>query len=174
MTATLDTSLALLAEVTGAVESARSMPMSASCVVNRTEVLALLEDLRESLPAELHRAREVLGDREGVVEDGRLEAAQVVEQAREERRRLLSDTDIVQEAQREAGLLVEQARRQAEDMRAEVEDYVDAKLANFEVVLAKTMEAVERGRQKLSGRQEVDALRQGALDEDDARADSRA
>ena len=44
-------------------------------------------------------------------------------------------------------------------MRAEVEDYVDAKLANFEIVLTKTLRAVERGRQKLSGAHELDALR---------------
>jgi hypothetical protein len=44
-------------------------------------------------------------------------------------------------------------------MRLEVEDYVDAKLANFEIVLTKTLSAVERGRQKLSGRHELEALR---------------
>ena len=37
-------------------------------------------------------------------------------------------------------------------MRAEVDDYVDTKLANFEVVLDKTLTAVRRGRDKLSGR----------------------
>ena len=37
-------------------------------------------------------------------------------------------------------------------MRAEVDDYVDTKLANFEVVLDKTLSAVHRGREKLRGR----------------------
>ena len=37
-------------------------------------------------------------------------------------------------------------------MRAEVDDYVDTKLANFEVVLDKTLAAVSRGRDKLRGR----------------------
>ena len=37
-------------------------------------------------------------------------------------------------------------------MRAEVDDYVDTKLANFEVVLDKTLAAVNRGRDKLRGR----------------------
>jgi hypothetical protein len=44
------------------------------------------------------------------------------------------------------------ARTQAEAMRLQTEDYVDAKLANFEVVLHKTLSAVERGREKLRGR----------------------
>jgi hypothetical protein len=44
-------------------------------------------------------------------------------------------------------------------MRMEVDDYVDAKLANFEVILRKTLAAVEHGRDKISGRQdELEAL----------------
>ena len=43
----------------------------------------------------------------------------------------------------------------------EVEDYVDAKLANFEIVLSKTLSAVERGREKLSGRHELERLGTG-------------
>ena len=37
-------------------------------------------------------------------------------------------------------------------MRNEVDDYVDAKLANFEIILHKTLNAVEHGRDKINGR----------------------
>ena len=63
--------------------------------------------------------------------------------------------------------MLEEARQSAEAMRVEVEDYVDAKLANFEIVLTKTLSAVERGRQKLSGRHELEQLAQHAEDEVD-------
>jgi hypothetical protein len=43
-------------------------------------------------------------------------------------------------------------------MRREVDDYVDTKLANFEVVLTRTLGAVERGRDKLRDRRETDEL----------------
>jgi hypothetical protein len=43
-------------------------------------------------------------------------------------------------------------------MQREVDDYIDGKLANFEVVLAKVLTAVERGRDKLRGRHELDDL----------------
>jgi hypothetical protein len=49
-------------------------------------------------------------------------------------------------------------------MRLEAEDYVDAKLANFEVVLHKTLTAVERGRERLRGRLDVDALNEAELE----------
>ena len=147
-----------LAELTELVEGARAMPMSASCVVNRADVLGLLADLEALLPETISQAQEVLGDRESVVQEGRREAEKIIAAARAERRRLVEATDVHQEAVAEAERVLEEARQSAEAMRLEVEDYVDAKLANFEIVLTKTLSAVERGRQKLSGRHELEQL----------------
>jgi len=147
-----------IAELAALVEEARSMPLSASCVVNRDEVLSRLRELDALLPETITRAQEVLGDKAGVVEEGRREAAQIIAAAHEERQRLVEQTEVHREAAAEAARLLEEARESAEAMRAEVEDYVDAKLANFEIVLTKTLSAVERGRQKLSGRHELEAL----------------
>jgi len=150
----------VLDELTEVVGQARSMPMSASCVVNRAEVLGLVEELRSRLPDALGKAQDVLGDRAGVVDDGHREAERVLAGAQAERRRMLAQTDVVKVARGEADAILQEAHEQAEAMRAEVEDYVDAKLANFEIVLTKTLEAVERGRHKLSGAHELDALRE--------------
>lgn len=153
---------AKLTETIGLIEGARAMPMSASCVVNRADLLGLLSDLESLLPDTISRAREVLGDKQGVVDEGRREAEQIIAAAKAERRRLIEATDVHAEASSEAERLLEEARISAEAMRAEVEDYVDAKLANFEIVLSKTLSAVERGRQKLSGRHELEALGDGS------------
>ncbi|MCA1710673.1 MAG: hypothetical protein LC789_03120 [Actinobacteria bacterium] len=144
-----------LADIRGAVESARAMPMSASCVVNRPELLALLDELRELLPEAMSQAQTVLSDKDVVVEEGRLEAERIVAAAHEERARMLSDYEVYAVAAEEAERLVAEAQASAEQMRSEVERYVDAKLANFEIVLAKTLRAVERGRARLGGADEL-------------------
>lgn len=151
---------AKLDEITAVVEGARAMPMSASCIVNRGELLAILDDLREMLPAELSEAAGLLRERAAVVDEGRAEAERIIEEARAERTRMLAKTEVVREATKEADRIVEAARADAERMRLEVDDYVDGKLANFEVVLHKTLAAVERGRAKLGGQHELHALRE--------------
>jgi hypothetical protein len=148
----------LLERLTETVEQARAVPMSASCVVNRAEVLELLAQLRSRLPQELSRASAVLEDREAVLAEGRAEVDAMLDAAREERARVLAGGDLVREAQAEATRLLEDARAAAEATRVEVDDYCDAKLANFEIVLTKTLAAVQRGRDKLSGRHELDSL----------------
>ena len=134
------------------------MPMSASCLVNRDDLLGLLRDLESLLPETISQAQELLGDKQGVVEEGRREAEEIAGRrpgrappaARGDRR--------LRGGAHRGRPLLDEARTSAESMRVEVEDYVDAKLANFEIVLTKTLSAVERGRQKLSGRHELEAL----------------
>lgn len=137
--------------IVAAVENARSMPMSASCVVNRAELVGLLQDLRSALPAELAHAQSVMADHEQVVADAQAQAEQIIQGAHSERGSLISDTEVVRRAQAEADRILAEARTEVQTKRVEADDYVDSKLANFEVVLTKTLGAVGRGRQKLRG-----------------------
>ncbi|WP_130796131.1 ATP synthase F0 subunit B [Streptomyces otsuchiensis] len=141
-----------LDEIVAAVESAKSMPMSASCVINRSDLLGRLDEVREALPGSLAQAQELLGGREQVVAQAQQEAQRIVEAARTERGSLVDSTEVVQRAQAEATRIVTEARREADSVREEADDYVDSKLANFEVVLGKTISSVDRGRTKLLGR----------------------
>ncbi|MGW2374870.1 ATP synthase F0 subunit B [Kitasatospora sp. NPDC001683] len=138
-------------EIVAAVENARSMPMSASCVVNRAELIGLLNDLKAALPAELAQAQSVMADHEQVVADAQAEADRIIQGAHAERGSLISDTEVVRRAQAEADRILAEARAEVDTQRAEADDYVDSKLANFEVVLTKTLGAVGRGRTKLRG-----------------------
>ncbi|MDI5966910.1 ATP synthase F0 subunit B [Streptantibioticus silvisoli] len=141
-----------LDEIVAAVEGARSMPMSASCVINRADLLALLTEVRGALPESLAEARAMLGDREQVVAEAQAEAERIIESAHQHRGSLVSDTEVARRSQEEADRILTEARREAEEIRVEADDYVDSKLANFEVVLTKTIGSVDRGREKLLGR----------------------
>ena len=158
---------AKLAELTSIVESAKAMPLSASCIVNRTEVLETLDQVREMLPDQLREAQWVIKDRDEVIAEGRREAERIIAEAQVERERLVSRTEVMQTATREATRVTEEARLAAQTMRVEAEEYVDTKLANFEVVLHKTLRSVERGRDKLRGRHELDALRSAEPEDDE-------
>ncbi|SHM69959.1 ATP synthase F0 subunit B [Actinacidiphila paucisporea] len=141
-----------LDEIAATVANARSMPMSASCVVNRAELLAMLDEVSAALPDSLAQAEDLLGDREQMVEQARAEARRIIESAHAERGSLVSETHVARQSKDEADRIVAEARREADEIRAEADDYVDSKLANFEVVLTKTIGSVDRGREKLLGR----------------------
>ena len=134
------------------------MPMSASAVVNRGELLELLDGLKAALGDAFSQADQVLRERDDVIERGRQDAEQILADARNERDQLVSDTELFRGAQRKADDLLAEAQAEAEELRKETDDYVDSKLANFEIVLERTMEAVRRGRERLAGRSALDSL----------------
>ncbi|MEY9847095.1 cell division initiation protein [Streptacidiphilus sp. MAP5-3] len=138
-----------LDEITQLVEGARSMPMSASIVVNKADLTVMLAELRESLPNELAQAQQTVERGDQVVEDARREAERVVAAAHEERQQLINGTELMMRAQSEADRVLAEARAESDEQRREADDYVDSKLANFEVVLTKTLGAIGRGRAKL-------------------------
>jgi cell division septum initiation protein DivIVA len=149
---------AKLDELRRTLEEARSMPMSASVVVNRSEVLALVDEVRAAMAAAFSESQQVVAAKEAVIDEGRHEAEQIVADAHNERDRLISDTDVYRVAKRQADDVLQKAHAEAEELRKETDDYVDAKLANFEITLERTMEAVKRGRERLAGRTELDSL----------------
>jgi F0F1-type ATP synthase membrane subunit b/b' len=140
-----------LGEVRATVEAARSMPMSSSVVVNRAELLELLDRLQTAIESGFSQAQEVLGDRDAVVASGHAEAQEIVRNAHAEREKLVSDTDVYRLAQERAEEIRAEAEREATGLREEADEYVEAKLANFELALERTLEAVKRGRAWLSG-----------------------
>jgi cell division septum initiation protein DivIVA len=148
----------LLRQLDEGIRSARNMPLSSSALIDRKEVLDMIELLKRSLPEEIARARAIIRDRDEVIERARAQAERVLERAQVEREQLLSRTEIVQAASREADRMVAEAEAVSRRIKAEAESYVEGKLATFEVVLQKTLAAVERGRARLGGRLEHEDL----------------
>jgi cell division septum initiation protein DivIVA len=157
------------------VREAKSMPLSSSALVNREEVLQLLEEMRAAIPEEIKRARWVVRDREELLAKARAEADQIVARAREQQLQMASREAVVQRAKEEAERILADAEEHARRMRLEAEDYVDAKLAQFEIALQqvqeqlgettrsllRTLERVEVGRQRLRGAAPAEDLARG-------------
>lgn len=157
-------SIAKLSSAITMVEEARSVPLSASCVVHRAELLDILDEARNLLPQDFAKAQNLLVARDAIVEEGRQSAEQLVAMAREEVARMVEQTAIVQAARDESQRVLDEARTMAERERQEVENYIDSRLATLEVILNKTMDAVSRGRERLAGADDKDVLSQLAND----------
>jgi F0F1-type ATP synthase membrane subunit b/b' len=138
-----------LDELTVLIEDAKAVPLSASCMVNRAQVLDLIEEIRQLLPESVARADELLADREAVVQDGRREADRILERARSEADRMVSEHEVYLAAVAESQALRSDVSDETMRMRTETDDYIDAKLAGFEITLEKTLQTVERGRERL-------------------------
>ena len=141
-----------------AVEEARSVPLSASCVINRSELLQLLDKIKVSFPNDLAKAIAIQRDKENILEDAHEQADAIIEQAREEVARLVEQTTIVGSARKEANRILAEANTDGEKSREEIDAYIDSRLATLEVILNKTLDVISKGRDKLDGFETKHAL----------------
>jgi cell division septum initiation protein DivIVA len=146
-----------LARLRTTIEQARSMPMSSSAVVSRGDVLDLIGQV-ESLVARLKAERAPGTGLNATYAEAQAAADRVLAEAHEERRRLIESNAVHIAAQSQADMMLRQAHEESEGLRRETDEYVDQKLANFEITLNKTLDAVARGRARLEGHTELEEL----------------
>ena len=139
----------LLRELREIIDTARTMPMSSSVLVNREETLELVDDALAALPEELRHARWLIKEREEYLVQARRDAEDIVEAGRVQAERMVERTEVAREARRVAQQVVAHAESDSRRLRHEAEDYIDQKLAAFEVVLERTMATVQKGREQL-------------------------
>jgi hypothetical protein len=122
--------------------TAKSMPLSSSVLINREELLEMIQEMREALPEEIKQARWVVKDREQLLAKARRDAEGLIQQALAQQAKLVATEEVVKESQLEAERIVNDAREEARQIRLEGEDYMDQKLAAFEATLTRTMEQI--------------------------------
>ena len=139
------------------VEGARGVPLSDSCVVNRTLALELLEAVRALMPASLRDAATILADRDDVLEDAAREAQARVTAATEE------SEGKVEAARQESDALLAAARADAEKV-----------LADAQADAARTVERARAEADRLVGADSVrlEAERQAKSLAEEAHADA--
>ena len=140
------------------IEEARSVPLSASCVINRSEMLQLLDKIKVSFPNDLAKAISIQREKENILEQAHVQAESVIQQAREEVARMVEQTTIVSSARKEAAKILADAKSDCEEDREEIEEYIDSRLANLEVILNKTLDVISKGRDNLNGVETKHAL----------------
>jgi cell division septum initiation protein DivIVA len=155
-----------LDEIITMVETAKGKALSGSAaVIDRAALLGALEELRQLLPAEMSEARSLLRERDDLQADSRAqadvllgkahaEADRLAAAARAARDRMLTESALIAEAQRVAAEITQDAEAEAQRMREQTDDYVDASLARFEQLLAGSLETVTRGRARVAASRE--------------------
>ncbi len=139
----------LIGQAMTVVTQAKAMPLSASVLVSREELLDILQRALDRLPDDLRQARWLLREREEFLAERTREAENLMEEVKVQAERMVSRTEIVRQANLVAQRILDAANDEARRMRHEAEDYCDQKLAGMEIVLERIARTVQAGRAKL-------------------------
>jgi cell division septum initiation protein DivIVA len=162
----------LLRRLLDVVASARPVPLSTSAMINKDEIIGLVEEALASFPHEVKESRWLLKERDAYLAKAESEASEVLAAAKARSARMIDRSELVRGAEVRARQIVEHADADARRLRLEVEDYCDQKLGSFEIVLERTMRLVTAGREKLQLRSRNEQPNGQADGDDGADADA--
>ena len=149
--------LVLIDKLDDLVHNARPVPLTDQVRVDREEIYDILDQMRATIPEEIKQARWIVKERQEMLAEAKREAERIVKEAREQQQRLVATAEITPQAERAAEEIVEEAREREREIRLGAEDYADEILNTLEVNLQKFLAAVQRGRDRLAGRDEEPA-----------------
>lgn len=136
------------------IEQAKSVPMSASCLVNRTETVNAVHAIIASLEDEIAQARRDSGIEK--IEDAHSEAARIVAEAQRKADELVGFEQVHTAAVKQAERLSLTTRSDTDALKREADAYVDQRMAELEASMSKTLNQVKTMRARLSERSNLD------------------
>jgi len=146
--------LVLIDKLDDLVTNAKSLPMTDTVRVDKEEIFDVLDQMRATIPEEIKQARWIVKERQEMLAEAKREAERIIKEAHEKQDDLISQEEVTKQAERAAEDIVEDARGREREIRLGAEDYADEILNTLEVNLSKFIAAVQRGRERLQGKDE--------------------
>ena len=129
------------------VQDAWSLPLGADkCVLERDKVLDLLDEISNQLPGELKQAKTIVESRNEVITNAKREAENILKQAEQRARQMISHEEVYLQAQKEADDLMKNAQAKIKELRQVTNDYVDDAMKRTEDAISQSLSEIRESR----------------------------
>lgn len=132
------------------VEKSMAIPFMGRAIVDREELLDLIQEIRLNLPGDLKQAKWVKEERQRILDEANKEAESIIKNAEEKMAGLIDDHEVTQKAYAQANEILTSAQNSARELRLGTKQYADDVLASLETRIMKMAEIVRENRKELS------------------------
>ena len=131
------------------IEEAKSPALKPNLsMVERDEILDLLDEMRAQLPVEIKRAQELLAAREKFVEDAKRDVERMLRQAELEAKTKVSDSEVLYAAKEKARQIIAQAEDRSRKLYQVANEYAEDALARTEEAVQAALDEVKESRMR--------------------------
>jgi hypothetical protein len=147
------TLMQLIDDLETVVTKGRRFPGSSKVTVDGQQIINLIDELRVSIPVELHQARRVVQERQRIVIEAQEEARHIVDSARERAEYLVSQAGLLAEARQRSEQKLREAEDHASRTQSGVAQFGLSVIADLEATLHKHLRELELARETLAERE---------------------
>ena len=137
---TIDEILEMMDEM---LDHAVTVPFTGKkAMVDVDKLREYIDSIRYNLPTEIQNAKSMVSDRSKIIDDANSQAEQIIKQAEERAKKLVSESEIVIQAQEAANQLTSQAKDMDRNIRKVMSDKINAALGESETALQKSLNEI--------------------------------
>jgi vacuolar-type H+-ATPase subunit H len=138
--------LELIDRLEDLVAQGSRVPWGGKIMVEEDEILALVDQLRMSMPQEIKQARRVVQDRQKIITDAQTEADKILSVAKERAEYLMNEQGLVNEAKARSEEILRQSREHSRKSMREVDQYAHQMLTQLERVLEENLQQIQQAK----------------------------
>lgn len=136
--------LELLDELEDIIDKGASVPFSGRCILERDELMDILQELKLKLPDDLKQAKWIKEERQRILHEAQLEADEIIKAANEKGISMINEHEITQQAMEQARQIIDKANAEAQEIMDSSYNYADSLLETVEKVSVSSMKELEQ------------------------------
>ena len=136
--------LGLLTELEDIIDKGVAVPFSGRCLLDKEELLEIIQEIRLKLPTDLEQAKWIKAERQNIINDARKEAEEIIKAANDKLVAMVDENEITKKATQAASEIMDSANAEANAAKESSYQYADYLLENVENVVVKTIRDLEQ------------------------------
>jgi len=141
--------LNLLERLEDIIEDASKFPLSSKVMIDKEEILEVINEIRLKLPDEINRASWVAKERQRILNEAQTEADELIDKIKDQQKILIEENEVSKLAQKRANQIIREAEQKANDMKLGAFNYSDEILSRLQDKIREINGIIEENREAL-------------------------
>lgn len=134
----------LLDELEDIIDKGASVPFSGRCILEKDELLDVLQEIKLKLPDDLKQAKWIKEERQRILQEAQAEADNLIKTAEDKIIAMVNENEITKKAIVQGNQIIENARANAQQVTDSSYNYADNLLETVEKVVMTSMKDMEQ------------------------------
>ena len=152
----------MLDQLEDIIESSKTVPLVGKAMIDKDELLDIIQELRLKMPDDLKQAKWIKGERQRILLEAQKEATTIIKSAEDKIISMINESEITKKANEAAEEIVKNANARAKEIRNATKQYIDDALQESEMILERTLSTLRDNRLAM---QEANLKKQVKMDE---------
>ncbi len=136
--------LELLDELEDIIDKGASVPFSGRCILDKDELLDVLQEIKLKLPEDLKQAKWIKEERQRILQEAQAESDNLIKSAEDKIIAMVNENEITKKAIVQGNQIIEKARSDARQISDSSYNYADSLLETVEKVVMSSMKDLEQ------------------------------